>query len=345
VRTPDGSLIAFAEGRKENRSDPGGGDIDLVYRRSTDQGGTWSPLAVLDDPGEKWGASNPTPVTDRDRKRVWLVYNRWEPGKGTAESQPGASHNQTWVRYSDDSGSSWSPARDITHAARDYDNWGAMFVGPGGAIQTRNGRLLIPAAAKFDQYAIWASIGGFHGTLNVLRAYVLLSDDHGETWRRSRLLQAFTNENQLVELAGGEVMMDARQGNGSHRWVVTADNGGQTWSRPRPGQTVTEIATGIERYTLRSRGDDRNRIVWTGPAGPGRNNLVIRISYDEGQTFQNERALYGGPAAYSDIEILSDGTLGILWERGVTDGYQFITFTRCNREFLEPPGSVAPVIR
>jgi sialidase-1 len=156
VQAPDGSLIAFAEGRKENRSDPGGGDIDLVHKRSTDQGATWSPLAVLDDPGERWGASNPTPVTDRDRKRVWIVYNRWEPGKGTAESQPGASHNQTWVRYSDDSGRSWSPARDITRAARDYDDWGAMFVGPGGAIQTRNGRLLIPAAAKFDQYAIWA---------------------------------------------------------------------------------------------------------------------------------------------------------------------------------------------
>ena len=32
VRAPDGSLLAFTEGRKENRSDPGGGDIDLVYK-------------------------------------------------------------------------------------------------------------------------------------------------------------------------------------------------------------------------------------------------------------------------------------------------------------------------
>ncbi|MCC6860261.1 MAG: exo-alpha-sialidase [Bryobacterales bacterium] len=345
VKAPDGTLLAFAEARKENRSDPGGGDIDLVVKRSTDQGAAWSPLVVLDDPGEKWSASNPTPVTDRDRKRVWIFYNRWEPGRGTAESQPGASHNQTWTRYSDDNGRSWSAPRDITRSARDYDNWGAMFLGPGGGIQTRGGRLLIPAAAKFDEYGIWVSVGGFHGTLNVLRAYALLSDDHGETWRRGRLLQAFTNENQLVELAGGEILMDARQGDGGHRWRVISTDGGQTWSTPRPGQAVTEIAAGIERYTLKSRGDDRNRILWTGPAGPGRNNLVIRISYDEGQTFRNERLIYGGLAAYSDLEILGDGTVGVLWERGVAEPYQFITFTRCNREFLEPPGSVTPVVR
>ena len=50
VTAPDGSLIAFAEGRKDNRHDPGGGDIDLVYKRSSDQGKTWSALKVLDDP-------------------------------------------------------------------------------------------------------------------------------------------------------------------------------------------------------------------------------------------------------------------------------------------------------
>lgn len=33
----DGTLLAFVEGRKENRHDPGGGDIDLVYKRSTDR--------------------------------------------------------------------------------------------------------------------------------------------------------------------------------------------------------------------------------------------------------------------------------------------------------------------
>ena len=53
VAASDGSLIAFAEGRRDNRLDPGGGDIDLVYKRSSDQGMTWSALEVLDDPGRR----------------------------------------------------------------------------------------------------------------------------------------------------------------------------------------------------------------------------------------------------------------------------------------------------
>ncbi len=337
VAAPDGSLVAFAEGRKENRSDPGGGDIDLVAKRSTDSGATWSPLVVVDDPGDKWGASNPTPVTDRDRKRVWIFYNRWQPGMGTDKSRVGTADNQAWARFSDDNGRTWSAARDLTRDSRDFDTQGAMFLGPGGAIQTRAGRLIVPCAAKFDQYSMVSPTGN----LNVLRAYAMFSDDHGETWRRGSMLRAFTNENELVELANGFVMMDARQGNGDHRWIVVSADGGATWSAPRPGQSVTAVATGIERFTLKSSGDDHNRIVWTGPAGPGRNRLVIRTSYDEGQTWRNERVIYGGMSAYSDIAVLGDKTVGVLWERGVEEGYQFITFTRLNREFLEPEGSVA----
>lgn len=45
--------------------------------------------------------------------------------------------------------------------------------------------------------------------------------------------------------------------------------------------------------------------------------------------------IYGGLAAYSDISILKDKSVGVLWERGVSQNYQFITFTRVKREYLE----------
>ena len=336
VTSADGTLIAFAEARKENRSDPGGGDIDLVYRRSTDNGKTWSPLRVLDDPGEGWGASNPTPVADHDRGRVWILYNRWEPGFGTERSQPGTSNNQAWARHSDDNGATWSDPVDLTRVSRVYDHWGAMFLGPGGAIQARDGRLIVPAAMKPDIYSVWMSIGGFEGRTSLMRAYALTSDDHGDTWKRGELVKAQTNENQLVELSDGTIMMDARQGAGGHRWLMVSSDGGGTWSNPVPGQQVTPICAAIERYTSKAQGDDRDRILWTGPAGPGRKRLVLRVSYDEGQTFRDEKVIYGGLAAYSDIAILNDKTVGVLWERGVSVGYQFITFTRFDRSFFEP---------
>lgn len=344
VTAADGSLLAFAEARRENRGDPGSGDIDLVAARSTDSGVTWSAMQVVDDPGVKWAASNPTPVLDRSNGRIWILYNRWEPGFGTIKSQPGTANCQTWARWSDDHGKTWSEARDLTRATRDFDHWGAIFLGPGGAIQTRTGRLIVPAAQSPDVYSALGVTSSGMGAVPLMRTYAIISDDHGQTWRRGKLTGALTNENQLVELSDGAILMDARQNAGPHRWFITSQDGGDTWSTPRPGHELRMVATSIERFTLRSSGADRDRLLWTGPSLPGRRNLVVRVSYDEGQTWMNERVIYGGFAAYSDMTLLRDGTVGVLWERGVSDNYQAITFSRFNREFVEPPGVTVPSV-
>ena len=331
---PDGSLVAFAEARKYNRSDPGvnQNDIDLVYKRSTDGGQTWSKMMVLDDPGERWAACNPVTVLDRITDRVWLFYGRTKPDRGSLNSRPGTDDSQAWARYSKDNGLTWSKPTDITKVSRDVENWGSSFFGPGGAIQDKNGRLIVPVAKTTVM----------RNSKNELvkapwHAYVIYSDDHGHKWQRGRLLpdRTWGDENQLVELADGRILMDARQGKGPHRWLATSSDGGQTWSKPQPGQNVTPVACAIERYTLKSAGDDRNRIIWTGPKGPKRNRLVVRTSYDEGRTFVGERRISNGLAAYSDLTILKDKTVGVLWERGESDKYQFITFSRFNLEFLE----------
>ena len=65
--------------------------------------------------------------------------------------------------------------------------------------------------------------------------------------------------------------------------------------------------------------------------------LVIRVSYDEGQTFPVEHVLLEEFASYSDLTILKDGTVGILWERSWQSANEFVTFTRLNLAFLESP--------
>ena len=85
TQAPDGSLIAIVEARKHSSFDPGHGDIDLVYKRSTDGGETWSALKILDDPGAEWSASNATTVVDSRTGRILLLFNRWEPARGNRQ--------------------------------------------------------------------------------------------------------------------------------------------------------------------------------------------------------------------------------------------------------------------
>jgi sialidase-1 len=319
----DGSLLAFAEARKYNLDDPGFGkqDIDLVLKRSEDGGRTWSPMQLIEDPGELWSAANPATVVDRTNGRIWLLYLRCKPERNTNTARPGTDDSQVFARTSDDSGKTWSGPIDLTGVSRDFRDatWRISVVGPGGMIQDRQGRLLA-AMWRFEPF------GNF----------TLASDDHGKTWRRGPFLPAGGNECQLVELSDGRLLMDIRQEKTPHRFVATSGDAGQTWSARRRGLDVTPVACAIERYTSKAGGADRDRILWTGPKGPGRRNLVVRISYDEGESFPVERPIAVGHAAYSDLSILKDRSVGVLWERGVDHGYQTITFTRLTREFLEP---------
>ncbi|MEI6780459.1 MAG: sialidase family protein, partial [Verrucomicrobiota bacterium] len=94
---PDGSLIAFAEARKYNAGDPGFGqqEIDLVYRRSTNNGATWLPMRVLEHAGEFWSAANPATLVDRSSGRLWIFYLRSRPGRSTDTARPGTDDMQT----------------------------------------------------------------------------------------------------------------------------------------------------------------------------------------------------------------------------------------------------------
>jgi sialidase-1 len=312
---PDGSLLAFAEARKFNGGDPGmeNNEIDLVLKRSTDGGKTWSAMRVIEHAGERWSSANAATVVDRRKRRVWVLYLRCKPGRSTDTSRPGTDDTQTLARYSDDNGLTWSDAIDLTSVARDMNDpaWRCTVVGPGGAIQTRKGRLLFAAWKAAKSYV----------------PFCLYSDDHGRTWHRGEPLPGDTggNECQVAELADGTILMDIRQNDGPHRWQATSADGGRTWSSPRPGQTVTPVACAIERVRRSSR------LIWTGPKGPGRRTLVARVSEDGGRTFGRERVLSDEPAAYSDLAVLKDGNVGVLWERG---DYRFISFALVPRDLL-----------
>ncbi|MEN6451549.1 MAG: sialidase family protein [Thermoguttaceae bacterium] len=321
---PDGTILAFAEARKYNSNDPGlDNEVDLVCKRSTDGGRIWSPIQVIEHAGKHWSAANPATVVDRQTGKIWLLYVRCAPGRGIYKARPGARDSQIFARSSDDNGRTWSEPIDLTAASRDMNDpkWGMTVVGPGGMIQDSKGRL-VAAAWRYAPFGVFA----------------IFSEDHGRTWQRGQVLSGReANENQLVELSDGRLLMDFRsESEKTPRWLVESRDGGRTWGEPRlEGLAPTPVCCAIERYSLKSAGDDRDRILWTGPKGPDRNELMLRVSYDEGRTFATERLIGPGYAGYSDMAILKNKDVGVLWER---EDCRLITFVRLPKELVNELG-------
>ena len=121
---PDGSLLAFAEARKHHLGDPGYNDqdIDLVLKRSTDRGATWSPLTIIEDPGELWSAANPATLVDRETGLVWLFYLQGKPNRNTETARPGTDDIRILARTSADNGVTWSEPIDLTAVTRDFED-------------------------------------------------------------------------------------------------------------------------------------------------------------------------------------------------------------------------------
>src|SRR5687767_712655 len=111
--TPKGTLLAFAEGRKTSRSDTG--HIDLVLKRSTDNGRTWSALQIIAaDPPNTIG--NPCPVVDRDTGTIWLPLTRnfGQDSERTINEGKSKGPRTVLITSSTDDGLTWTKLLDIT---------------------------------------------------------------------------------------------------------------------------------------------------------------------------------------------------------------------------------------
>lgn len=328
IVTRQGTLLAFCEGRKQGRGDAG--NIDLVLRRSTDQGKTWSDLQVVWDDAENT-CGNPAPVVDQQTGRIWLALT-WNLGsEHERQIMAGTTRfpRRPFMTYSDDDGVTWAEPVAMPHLRQ--ENWRWYATGPDKGIQqTRGehaGRLVIPC--NHSDHSDPAK--------HPYRSHVIYSDDHGTTWKLGGVLDEKTNESTIVELADGAVMDNMRSYHGQNRRAVaTSRDGGQTWGPVTLDQTLIEpvCQASILRYSWPdpAKPDARSRIVFSNPASKAREKLALRVSYDEGRTWPVSRELYSGSAAYSCLTRLPGGAIGVLFER---DGYGRITFVPVPLSWLE----------
>lgn len=340
IRLPDGDLLAFCEGRVNGASDFG--DIDIVMKRSLDNGKSWTSMQIIADAGSLQ-AGNPAPVVDLTdpafpHGRIFLFYNTGNNHE--AEVRKGNGLREVWCKTSMDNGQTWSNAVNITsevhrpkqtklNPAYDFsEDWRSFANTPGHAMQFQKGKYRgrIFVAANH-------SAGDPRKQFMDYRAFGYFTDDHGKTFQVSDDVNLpGSNESTAADLSNNRLMMNSRNQKGDVRTriISISSNGGASWDTTYFDKTLVDP---VCQGSLLSLGN--NMIAFSNAADEKRrDNLTVRISFDEGRTWKRNIVVDKSPdgtgkdfTAYSDLVKLSGKKIGVLYER---DGYKQIVFTAIN---------------
>lgn len=312
ITAANGDLLACVDARRKSSGDLiWVRDIDIVFKRSTDNGKTWGPMETIIDYGDESvgkPASDPSFILDRETEEIFCFYNFMDQVNAPKEFR-------LHVQRSKDHGKTWSEPRDITDdIAKPEWKMDFKFITSGRGIQRRNGDLL-------------------HTLVNLKNGLHLFgSKDHGKTWSFIDTPIKPANESKVIELADESLMINARLNGKGFRGVHRSSDEGRSWDfEIDPTQVDPGCNGSILRYTSIEGGYEKNRLLLChANSASGRKNLVVKISYDEGRTWTEGKVIDPGPAAYSSLTICKDGTIGVLYE----PGYSAIRFARFTLEDL-----------
>ena len=324
VKSTQGTILALCEGRRDSRSDSG--QIDLLLKRSTDGGVTWSDCqVVVTEPAMTCG--NPCPVVEAESGTIWLPFCKNLSDGPEGMICEGKAPRTVWLTCSRDDGVTWEEPREITAQVKD-PSWTWYATGPGHGIQLTSGRLVVPGDHIVGR--------DFDRRTDPYHSHVIVSDDGGQTWSIGGIVPEGTNECCVVEVEvddpsqGPALCINCRNYRGEKRRAVAwSRDGGDSFS---DHEWVDELVEPICQASMirltTAAAHDRNRVLFANPASEARERLTVRMSCDECRTWQVERVLYDGPAAYSDLAVTDDLQVLCLYERGAEGPYEHLTLAR-----------------
>ena len=334
VQTPNKTILAFAEGRIHGGADFG--DIKIVMKKSVDNGKHWTSLQIVAS-YDHWQVGNAAPVVDLldpnyPNGKIYLFYNTGNVSE--MELREGKGLREVWYITSVDDGETWSAPVNIssqvhfTNGAmegRIYNsdkNWRTYANTPGHATQCLEGkykgRIYIaanhsegPSKPQFKDYFS-------HG---------YYSDDHGKTFQVSSSLDiAGSNEATAAFISKDRLIINARNQAGSPRARIVAfsNNGGEQFEKAYYDSALVDpVCEGAILNIGKRKG--KTILAFVNAADTQhRNNLGLKISFDEGKSWPIQKLIDGTKdaalskkdfTAYADLIKIGNRKIGVFYEK------------------------------
>lgn len=297
VTAKNGDLVAAIDERVTNGGDLiYNDDINIVVRRSSDNGLTWTDMEVAVDFPKGKSASDPSMVVDGDTGEIFMFYNYMDLQ---------AAKGEFYLHYvkSSDNGKTWGEPVDITSQIA-KDEWvkDFKFITSGRGFYTSDGKII-------------------HTMVNLKNGlHIFASDDHGKSWYFIDTPVTPADESKVIELTDGRWMINSRVNGAGMRYVHVSDNQGKTWTtKAEPTLIDPSCNASIVAYTAKKDGYDKDRLLFINACDvKHRMNLAVRISYDNGATWSKEKVVFPGWAGYSSMTILDNGDIAVFFEK---DGF------------------------
>lgn len=336
VVTSKGTVLAFAEARVDYGDQT---PNHLVVKRSTDGGIRWSNTVFIEkSDGSYWREhqNEIDPFDKNDKKEVWTnvapvvdqvngrIFFFYALNEGEIQGKNLQRYTKVFYKYSDDDGLTWSDRTEVTGLFK-ADPFGRTFhmPGPGHGIQLKSGRLLLlawnrTALGNLDQNGVYTPTPLEERRYGMNSLY---SDDYGKTWKYGTSFgEAFRiGEARIVELGNGDIYMNSRytsEGRNNYRVTAVSHDGGITWTDLKTDKNFplsNACDAGLAKLT--HKGTDY-LIYSKNESLDGRKRLTVKISNDNGKTWPFSKTVDEGSASYSDLAVLPDNTILLLYETG-----------------------------